>query len=89
MWARDQEWQRAEKLTAGSNSAQRGNLVGGALCWIYEVKWAGSRHKNTYEPASWFLPYRVIGWEREMYETAALLPTINPAAEVLTKAQST
>jgi len=70
--ARGQEY-TAEKLTG--NRAQKGNLPGGAPCWIYEVKWEGTRWKNTYEPAAC-----LVGWEAQMkkidekYSVAALLP---------------
>ena len=52
---RGKEYQ-AEKLTG--NRAQAGNLHGGKPRWTYEVKWAGSHIKNTYEPASY-----LIGWD--------------------------
>ena len=55
--ARGQEY-KAEKLTG--NRAQRGNLKGGAPCWVYEVKWSGN-FSNSYEPASC-----LVGWEKEM-----------------------
>ena len=42
--AHGQEFQ-ASKLTG--NRAQRGNLPGGAPCWVYEVVWSGN-HKNKY-----------------------------------------
>ena len=76
--ARGEEY-KAEQLTG--NRAQKGNLRGGAPCWVYEVKWSGG-FKNTYEPASC-----LVGWEKEMTKVGekcairGLLPTVSPAAE--------